>query len=672
MRRLILTLILLLPLHKHALAAVPLIPRDQLFGNPVRYASQISPDANWLSWLAPHKGVMNLWVAPLRHLKEARPLTRETGHGISSFTSNTTWTYDSRYILFLQDHNGDGNTHVYAADIQTSEVRDLTPLEGVRAAIVGVSSAVPDQAVISITQKAAQYGDLYKLDLRDGTQTPLLKNPGYLNFLLDHHLIPRFAIRREASNDETVIRLSDGSAFLTIPAADVRTTRLLAIASNGTELFALDSRGRDTAALVKFDLSTGAETVLGEDKRADVQDVALDERTRAPLFYSVSLARSDYRAVAPQVRPDLAVMARHDIGDWGFNSQSEDGRYWKLSVFSPKSLAAWLYDRKKRALKKLYDTRPALTAAPLVGMRAVTIKSRTGQELYSYLSLPPGSDPANKGIPNTPQPLILVVHGGPHNRDSFGFNPIHQWLANRGYAALSVNMRGSIGFGKAFLNSSSGEWGTNLDDDLSDAVTWAIRNKIADPARIAIMGGSYGGYAVLRGMTRNPATYACGIDQFGPSDLTTMQSSAATYGVSALNHNEVGDPSTADGLARMKDQSPLSHADQIRNPLLVAQGTNDPAVKPSDQSAPMVAAVKAAGVPVTYLLYPDEGHGFVRAENNLSFYAVAEQFLAKCLGGRAQPLTAADMTASSVQVVEGADYIPGLTAALEAPAHKPL
>ena len=672
MRRLILTLVLLLPLNDRALAAVPLIPRNQLFGNPVRYASQISPDAKWLFWLAPYKGAMNLWVAPLRHLQEARLLTRETGHGISSFTSNATWTYDSRHILFLQDHNGDGNTHIYSVDIQSSEARDLTPLDGIRAAIAGVSSAVPDQAVISISQKAVQYGDLYKLDLRDGTRTLLLQNSGYLNFLLDEHLIPRFAIRREQSNDETVVRLSDESTFMTIPAADARTTRFLAIASNGRELFALDSRGRDTVALVKLDAATGTETILGEDSRADVQDVALDERTHAPLFYSVALARNDYRAVAASVEPDLAALGLRDIGDWFFNSQAEDGRYWKLSVFSPKSVTAWLYDRKKRALRKLYDTRPVLAAAPLVGMRAVTIKSRAGQDLYSYLSLPPGSDPANKGIPVTPQPLMLVVHGGPHNRDIFGFNPIHQWLANRGYAALSVNMRGSTGFGKTFLNSSSGEWGTNLDDDLSDAVAWAIRNKIADPERIGIMGGSYGGYAVLRGMTRNPATYACGIDQYGPSDLSTLQSSTASYGVSALNHNEVGDPSTPDGLARMKDQSPLSHADQFRKPLLVAQGANDPAVKPSDQSAPMVAAVKAAGAPVTYLLYPDEGHGFVRAENNLSFYAVAEQFLAKCLGGRAQPLTASDMTASSVQVVEGADHIPGLTAALEAPAHKPL
>src|SRR5215469_10304252 len=633
-------------------ADVPLIPRADLFGNPQRYFSVISPDAKWLLWLAPYDGAMNLWVAPLHQLEEARLLTRYTGRGISTFTSNITWTYDSRHILFRQDHNGDGNAHVYGVDIQDAIARDMTPLEGIRAAVVGVSSAVPDQVVISVTQKAALYGDLYKLELRTGTQTLLLRNPGYLSFLLDDQLVPRFAIRREASNDETVVRLSDGSTFMTIPAADVRTTRLLSIGASGKELFLLDSRGRDTTALAKLDLSTGTETILGEDARADVQAVALDAKTHEPLLYSVSLARSDHRAVNPQVKPDLDALARHDIGDWGFNSQSQDGRYWKLTVVSPKNMSTYLYDRNNRALAKLYDTRPALAAAALADMQAVIIKSRTGQDLISYLTLPPGSDSTTKGIPDTPQPLVLSVHGGPHNRNSFGFDPVHQWLANRGYAVLSVNMRGSTGFGKAFLTASSGEWGTNLDDDLSDAVAWAIRNKVADPAKIAIMGGSYGGYAVLRGMTRNPSTYACGIDEYGPSDLLTIDNSTTAFAVSAVYHNEVGNPSTPEGQARMKDQSPLTHADQIRKPLLVIQGANDPVVKPY-QSEQMVAAVKAAGVPVTYLFYPDEGHGFVRGENNLSFYAVAEQFLAQCLGGRAEPLTADSIRGSSMQVVEG-------------------
>jgi hypothetical protein len=318
-------------------ADVPLIPRADLFGNPQRYYSVISPDAKWLSWLAPDEGAMNLWVAPLHQLEEARLLTRYTGRGISTFTSNITWTYDSRHILFHRDQNGDGNTHVYAVDIQDATTRDMTPLEGIRAAIVGVSSAVPDQVVVSVTQKAALYGDLYKLELRTGTQTLLLRNSGYLSFLLDDHLVPRLAIRREASNDETAVRLSDSSTFMTIPAADVRTTRLLSIGSSGKELFLLDSRSRNTTALARLDLSTGSETILGEDARADVQNVILDVKTYEPLFYSISVARSDYRAVDPRVTPDLDALARHDIGDWFFNSQSQDGHNDRRSRYAPTS-----------------------------------------------------------------------------------------------------------------------------------------------------------------------------------------------------------------------------------------------------------------------------------------------------------------------------------------------
>jgi dipeptidyl aminopeptidase/acylaminoacyl peptidase len=642
-----------------------LIPRNLLFGNPQRYASVISPDAKWLSWIAPYNGVMNIWVAPLHHLDQAQPLTRETGHGISTFASHVTWTYDSEHILYLQDHNGDANNHLYVVDIRDPAARDLTPLDNIRAAIIDVSSARPREAVISISQKAVQYGDLYRLNLHNGERRLLLKNAGYLSFLLDSHLVPRFAIRREPSNDETVVRLSDGSSFMTIPADDVRTTRLVSISADGKALFLLDSRDRDTTALAKVDVATGHETILGSDSRADVQDVALDEKTRTPLFYSVSLAHIDNRAVGSRVKRDLAVLARQDVGDWVFNSQSQDGRYWKLSVNSSRNLSAYLYDRKKRLLSKLYDTRPALAKTVLADMWALTIKSRAGQDLVSYLSLPPGSDSVKRGIPDRPLPLVLVVHGGPHNRNGFGFDPVHQWLANRGYSVLSVNMRGSTGFGKAFLNASVGEWGTNLDDDLSDAVDWAIRNKIADSARIAIMGGSYGGYAVLRGMTRNPTLYACGVDEFGPSDLLTLESPTNSFGVSALYHNEVGDPSIPGGREKMKDQSPLTHAAEMHSPLLVAQGANDPAVKP-DQSEKMVAAVKAIGVPVTYLFYPDEGHGFVRAENNLSFAGVAERFLAKCLGGRFEPLTAEEIKASSVEVREGADNIPALDTVLTA------
>jgi dipeptidyl aminopeptidase/acylaminoacyl peptidase len=287
-------------------------------------------------------------------------------------------------------------------------------------------------------------------------------------------------------------------------------------------------------------------------------------------------------------------------------SSSRNDRYWKISSFTATNLLAYLYDRKAKSLTKLYDPRPDLAAAPLVEMRPLTIRSRDGLNLVSYLSLPKGSDTHHEGIPDNPLPLVLVVHRGPHNRDSIGF-------ANRGYAALSVNMRGSTGFGKAFVNASIGEWGRKLDDDLLDAVGWAIQNKIADPARVAIMGASYGGYAALTGLSRDPDTYACGIDLFGPSDLLAFELTQASYlTTGVMLRKEFGDPSTEEGRAVMKAQSPLFNAAQIRKPLIVTQGANDPSVK-QELSDRMVWAVRANGVPVTYVLYPDEGHGFQRA-----------------------------------------------------------
>jgi dipeptidyl aminopeptidase/acylaminoacyl peptidase len=655
--RVLLALTLAILAHPAFAADASLLAREKLFGNPSRIAALVSPDGQWASWLAPHANVMNIWIAPLADPQQARLLTRDTARspGIA------TWAHDGRHLLYLQDRNGDGNTHLYAVDRDSGVVRDLTPIAGARAAIVGLSPRQPDHVLISMNRDDPKLADLYRLDLRDGTLTLVLKNPGYLSFLPDGMLVPRFAVRREISNGLSLIRLSDNSVFLTIPAEDVRTTSLLSLDSSGKSMFLLDSRGRDKVALTKIDLATGRETVLASDPRADIERVTLDPRSREPIFYDVTFTETEHRVLAPQFQADIDLLNREAKGTWRVDNQSSDGNVWKVTILSPTNLGAYVYDRPQKRLTKLYDTRPDLVDAGLVGMQSLVIKSRNDQDLVSYLSLPAGSDRQIPGRPDTPLPLLLSVHGGPHSRDLPIFNPDHQWAANRGYAVLSVNMRGSTGFGKAFLNASAGEWGARLDDDLTDAVQWAIRNRIADPARIAIMGYSYGGYAVLRGMTRNPELYACGVDMYGASDLTTMQGPGTTYGVSALNYNEVGDGSTPEGVARMREQSPLFHVDRMRRPLLVAQGANDPGTR-RIQSDQMVAAMKAAGLPVTYLLFPDEGHGFVRPENNLAFYAVAEQFLGRCLGGRTQPL--AVLSASSMQVLEGAGLVPGLSTAL--------
>ncbi len=291
-------------------------------------------------------------------------------------------------------------------------------------------------------------------------------------------------------------------------------------------------------------------------------------------------------------------------------------------------------------------------------MHPAVIKSRDGLDLVSYCTLPSGSDRRQPGRPDEPVPMALLVHGGPWDRDRFGYNPLHQLFANRGYAVLSVNYRASTGFGKAFINAGDREWGRKMDDDLLDAVTWATRHGIADPRRIAILGASYGGYAALSALTRNPDTYACGVDIVGPSNLETFVSSFPPHWAAELAawHKSVGNPETEEGRSLLKDRSPLFRADRIRKPLLIGHGANDPRVKQSE-SEQMVAALKAASIPVVYLLYPDEGHGFARPGNLISFLAATEAFLARHLGGRVEPLTHEEIGRSSMQVQEGADLI---------------
>jgi dipeptidyl aminopeptidase/acylaminoacyl peptidase len=339
-------------------------------------------------------------------------------------------------------------------------------------------------------------------------------------------------------------------------------------------------------------------------------------------------------------------------------------------VSSPtRPASSYLYDRGAKTLAKLFDARPKLADAPLAAMHPVVIKSRDGLDLVSYLTLPKGSDSAEAGRPETPLPMVLFVHGGPWSRDRLGYNPYHQWLANRGYAVLSVNFRSSTGFGKAFLNAGDKEWGRKMDDDLLDGVAWAIREKIADPARIAIMGGSYGGYATLASLTRNPDTYACGVDLVGPSELELLIKTIPPYWASGRPRflKAIGNPDTEEGRALLKERSPLYQADRIKKPLLIAQGENDPRVK-KEQSDKIVETMQAKGIPVTYLLYRREGHGFAEPQNNISYAAIVETFLGKCLGGRIAPIAPQDLKGASVEIPAGEGLIAGYAAAKSASA----
>jgi dipeptidyl aminopeptidase/acylaminoacyl peptidase len=406
-----------------------------------------------------------------------------------------------------------------------------------------------------------------------------------------------------------------------------------------------DARGRDTAVLARLDLSSGETTVLAADARADIGGVIVDIETRTPRAYTVVVERLEYHALDNTMARDLGFLARSGIGDWALTSRTEDDGRWIVSANSDTRPAVeYLYDRSAQTLREVLRARPELDDAPLRQMYPVRIEARDGLSLVSYLTKP---DTAM--LP----PLILLVHGGPWARDYYGYNAWHQWLANRGYAVLSVNFRGSVGFGKAFINAGDGEWGQRMDDDLCDAVAWAVAEGHVDPARVAIMGTSYGGYATLVGLTRHPELYACGVDIVGPSNLETLLRTIPPYweAIRADLYRAIGNIDTAAGLAQARERSPLFRAANIRKPLLIAQGANDPRVKQAE-SDQMVAALRASGIPVTYVLFPDEGHGVVRPENAIACNGLIEEFLARHLGGIAEPTSAEEMAASTAKIVE--------------------
>jgi dipeptidyl aminopeptidase/acylaminoacyl peptidase len=637
----------------------PLIPRARLFGNPNRLSGTISPDGSHFAWVAPLDGVMNVWVAPFGTPDDAHPVTHDSKRGVRNYY----WAYDGQHLLFLQDRDGDENWRLHAVNLGTGETRALTP-EGVRATPAGTSRHVRGAVLVTLNQRDPRYPDLFRVELASREVTLVAENPGFAGFVTDDRFVPRLALRSTEDGGMDMLRPGADGAWqdwVHIPAEDVFATDVSHLNTDGTTLYMRDSRDRDTAALVAVDLVTGERQLLAEHARADIGGIIMDRDTYAPLAYGVSVERLSYFALDPRVQPDLDFLAAQDIGDWWVLSRTEDDRWWVVAGQSDtRPGVAYLYDRQDRSLRMLYESRPELSGALLAPMHPVSIPARDGLPLICYLTLPRLLDPAGTGRPVTPAPLVLLVHGGPWARDEFGYSSYAQWLADRGYASLSVNFRSSTGLGKNFINAGNREWGRRMDDDLLDAVGWAVDAGVADPARLAIFGGSYGGYAVLAGMTRNPELYACGVDVVGPSNLETLLATVPPYWASfrAQLVRALGDPDTEEGRALLRERSPLHRAGSIRRPLLIAQGANDPRVKQAE-SDQMVAAMKANGVPVTYLLYPDEGHGFVRPENQLAFVAMAENFLAGCLGGEAAPATAEELRATTMQVLEGAAQTEG-------------
>jgi len=623
---------------------VDLIPRSVLFGNPERTSPEISPDGGSLAWIAPRDGVLNLWVAPIGggagaggkggaggkegvDWAAAQPVTEDKDRGIRAFA----WARDGQHVLYVQDIGGDENWRLYDVDPRTLERRDLTPFEGIHATIIGTSKRRPDEVLVGINADNPQLHDVYRLHLASGELVKEIVNPGYAGWVADEDLQVRCALAPLPDGSFNLLVRDTGEGefrhLLTIPAEDATSFDVVSFSGDGRSMLLISAAGSNTGRLTRIDLATGDETVLVEDPEADVSGVLLHPDTRDPLIVSVLKDRMTYVVVDESVADDLkAVRALHP-GDPSFAGRDEADKTWLIAFnVDAGSVTYFMYDRASKTGRLLFEARPALSGYELAAMEPFSFTARDGLVVHGYATFPPGLGRENL-------PAVLNVHGGPQVRDAWGYHPEAQWLANRGYLCLQVNYRGSTGYGKAFVAAGDREWGGKMHDDLVDAVGHAVAHGWADPSRVAIYGGSYGGYAALVGAAFTPDVFCCAVDIVGPSNLKTLLETIPPYWAPMIAqlYRRVGNPETDEEF--LWSRSPLSRARDIRIPLLIAQGANDPRVKQAE-SEQIVAALTEAGIDHEYMLFPDEGHGFAKPENRIKFYTAAERFLAKYLGGR--------------------------------------
>jgi dipeptidyl aminopeptidase/acylaminoacyl peptidase len=610
-----------------------LIPRRVLFGNPERVSPRISPDGTLLAWIAPHEGVLNVWVAPAGadgvDWAQARVVTDDTDRGIRMFT----WAHDGRHVLYLRDTGGDENWRLHDVDLETMQRRDLTPFDEVATQIIAAEKKFPTEILVGLNRDNPQLHDVYRLDLVSGELVKEVENPGFIGWIADAQLVVRAGIKPQPDGG-AVVMVRDSAEeewrqLLAIDAEDALTTGPLAFSEDGASLLAESSVGADTARLVRFDLASGDVEVLAEDPEADVTGVRLHPDTREPQIVTFLKDRSEYQVLDPSVAPDLAAIRALHPGDPSLVGADNADATWLVGFTNDAGAVPYFsYDRETRSGRFLFEHQPELSRYELAPMEPFSFTSRDGLTIHGYATFPPEAE-------RTGLPMVLNVHGGPWARDAWGYDPEAQWLANRGYLCVQVNFRGSTGYGKAFVNAGDREWGGRMQDDLVDAVAFAVGQGWADPARVAIYGGSYGGYAALAGATFTPDLFRCAVDIVGPSNLKTLIETIPPYWAPmvAQFHRRVGDPAV--DAEFLWSRSPLSRVSSIRIPLLIAQGANDPRVKQAE-SEQIVAALREAGIDHEYLLFPDEGHGFAKPENRLRFYAAAERFLARHLGGRAE------------------------------------
>lgn len=639
--------------------AAELIPRAELFGDPARHMGQLSPGGDRVAFLAPRDGVMNLWVMSVDAIDEPRPVTDERARGLRTFQ----WAADGATLLYLQDDNGDENWRLFAVSAAgDAPPRPLTPA-GARTEILGVSAADPGGVVVSLNTRDRDWPDVFRIDLAGGATKLLHRNAGYARFVLDRDGGVRLGLRARADGGYDVEALDSerqSRTLFTIPFEDALVSRPLAFEGQSLLMLeAADGEPSGHAALVRVDLASGARTVLGAAERADVVDVWLDPATNAPEAFATEYLRREWRALNADAQADIDFLDAQLSGEFSVTSRSADDTRWIVVEEGPATPAqSYLYDRTARRLTSLFRHRPALDLTQLQPMTPVEIQARDGLTLVSYLTLPMGADADGDGRPEAPLPMVLSVHDGPWTRMSYGFNPQHQWLANRGYAVLSVNYRGSTGFGRAFANAANGEWGGRIQHDLADAVQWAVANGVAEPQRVAIAGDGFGGYATLAALAFSPDRFSCGVSFGAPTNLFAYLDRAPAAARSGL-YRRIADARTDAGRQRLREQSPLFHAGRARAPVLLALGARD--ARTSRTETDQLAQTLRLRGKLTYLVFPNEGAELARPQDRLSYLAVMEHFLADCLGGRTEPV-GASFEGADIQVFDGAVNVPGLSA----------
>jgi dipeptidyl aminopeptidase/acylaminoacyl peptidase len=634
----------------------PLLDRELFFDEPEISGALLSPDGAFLSFRKPHRGVMNIWLKRREEpFEAARPLTADQRRPVKAHF----WSRDSRWLLYAQDRDGDENYHVYAVDPQAPAdpatgvppARDLTPYGPVRAQLLSLPDDRPDLMVAGLNDRDPRAHDVYRIDLLSGRRTLVWRNDqGIASWQLDRAGDLRLAIRRAADGGTEFLRVDGRQLVPAYRCGPADSCGSLRVHEDGRRVYLASNRGdADLTALVLLDPVTGREERVESDPegQVDLSHARFSEKTHRLVATHYDGDRMRTYPRDPAFQRDYQIVRRAlPDGDLMFGSSSADDRRQLVTLGSDRDPGAtYLYDRASATVRLLYRPRPRLPAEHLAAMQPVRYRARDGLEIPAYLTLP-------RGLPARGLPAVVLPHGGPWERDSWGYSSWAQFLANRGYAVLQPNFRGSAGYGKRFLNLGNEQWGTgSMQHDLTDGVAWLVRQGIADPARIAIAGTSYGGYATLAGVAFTPGLYAAAVDVVGPSSLVTLLQSLPSYWapLRKIFSVRVGDLDDPADLPRLRAQSPLHAAAAIRTPLLVIQGANDPRVKRAE-SDQIVRALHGNHRPVEYLVAPDEGHGFSGRENRVAMFVAIERFLARHLHGRCQQTVPAPIAARLTQL----------------------